>query len=219
VKGRWTGWIGTALIAICAGPLVAPELLAFPYREDFGQDRVWSVQPITRDVMGAILADANARVARSPLAARSEGRRIFLTDGRWRWLVLALNSRGGFALTRPVRDDLIFNRSDILSGTVENGAEIGGFRTLAGVIAHEKCHGMERRRYGLLVDWRKPTWLREGYCDHVAQESSLSDADVAKLKAEGKSHPALPYFEGRRRVAAILGRNGGDVEALFAKAD
>lgn len=216
------GWrqilIGLAALA-AASPFVAPEVLAFPYHEDFGADRVWSDVPIPREVMASILHDANARVARSPLAARSEGRRIFLTNGGWRWTLLALNNRGGFALTRAAREDLIFNRSNVMAGTVENGREPGGIRTIAGVIAHEKCHGMERRRFGLGVDLFKPEWLREGYCDYVAQESSLSDADVARLKAEGKSHPALPYYEGRRRVAAILAANRGNVDALFAGAN
>ncbi|HCF24582.1 MULTISPECIES: hypothetical protein [unclassified Novosphingobium] len=207
--------IGLAAL-VATSPFVAPEVLAFPYHEDFGSDRVWSEVPIPRDVMASILHDANARVARSPLAARNEGRRIFLTDGGWRWRVLALNNHGSFALTRAAREDLIFNRSDVLAGTVENGSELGGFRTMAGVVAHEKCHGMERRHFGLTVVVTAPTWLLEGYCDYVAQESSLSDADVARLKAEGKSHPALAYYEGRRRVAAILAANGGNVDALFA---
>lgn len=210
--------IGLAALLI-ASPFVVPEVLAFPHQEDFGADRVWSVGPIPRDIMASILADANARTIRSPIAVGSEGRRIFLTDGGWRWKLLALNNQGGFALTRAVREDLIFNRSDVLAGTVQNGAELGGFRTLAGVIAHEKCHGMERRHFGLMVTLTAPTWLLEGYCDYVAQESSLSNADVAQLKAKGESHPALPYYEGRRRVAAILQANGGNVDELFANPD
>jgi hypothetical protein len=89
---------------------------------------------------------------------------------------------------------------------------------VSGVLAHEICHGMLRRQFGLTVDWSKPQWLREGYCDHVAQESSLTAAQVARLKASGGKHPAIAYFEGRRRVAVELERNGGDVDALFTSA-
>jgi hypothetical protein len=216
MKLGWRGWlIGLAALA-AASPFVAPEVLAFPYQQDFGADRVWSVEAIPRERMAAILAESRRLVADSPLAKGAEGRRIFLTDGGWRWAVLALQSRRGFGLTRPLREDVILNHSDIASGTLYNGTENGRVRTIAGVIAHEKCHGMERRQFGLLVDLTNPTWLVEGYCDYVARESSLSDAAAADLKARGIADVALPYFEGRRRVAAILATNGGNVDALFA---
>ncbi len=75
---------------------------------------------------------------------------------------------------------------------------------------------MSRRHIGIITYQSKPVWLREGYCDYVAQESSLTASDVAKLKAMGRDHPALLYFAGRRRVAAELAANGGNVDALFA---
>lgn len=66
--------------------------------------------------------------------------------------------------------------------------------------------------------WRRyRAWKIESYADYVAQESSLSDADYAALKATGSDHPAMPYYEGRKRVAEILVRNGGAVEALFTQ--
>ena len=201
-----------------AGPVLAPQLLAFPHHETFGADRVWSVAALPRARTQAILDQANARVATSPLARGSEGRDIFLTDGGWRWLWLATGSRGAFALTRAINEAIIVNDSDITNNAVTNGQTPGGRRSLGAVIAHEKCHGMERHHFGITVDFTRPQWLREGYCDHVAGESSLSDADVALLAAQHRDHPALPYYHGRKWVAAILNRNGGSVDALFAEA-
>lgn len=77
---------------------------------------------------------------------------------------------------------------------------------------------MLRRHFGFTVDFTKPQWVREGYCDHVAGESSLSEQDVAQLQATGAHHPALPYFLGRKRVAASLAVNGGSVDRLFDEA-
>lgn len=204
--------------AVFAAPLFAPQLLAFPYSAEVGNDHIWSTSPIPISIMRNILGDANARVARSPLAIGSEGRDIFLTDGGWRWLWLANTTKGSLALTRPVNESVIVNQSDLATGLVANNTSVGGKRTLASVIAHEKCHGMIRRRFGITTDFVKPQWLREGYCDHVAQESSLTDQDVVALKAAGKNHPALPYYFGRKRVEAILAANGGNVERLFDEA-
>lgn len=216
---RWRQVLVWAAAAVAVGPFVAPELLAFPYQDTFGADRVWSTAPIPRARMAAILADANARVAASPLAAGSEGRRIFLTDGGWRWRVLALQSHYAFALTRAFREDMIVNRSDLPTDTVHNGLGDGRTRSLAGIVAHEKCHGMERRHFGLMADLNKPVWLREGYCDYVAGESTLTDAEVEVMRRSDPNHPALPYYEGRRKVTAILAANGGDVDRLFAEAN
>ena len=98
---------------------------------------------------------------------------------------------------------------------VENGAPVGGVRSLSGVIAHETTHLLVARRIG---EWRAfmlPGWKSEGYADYVARESSLRDSDYARLRANGASRPAMFYYEARRRVAEALRRNGGNVEAML----
>ena len=87
--------------------------------------------------------------------------------------------------------------------------------SLSGVIAHETTHILVARRLG---EWRAlllPAWKSEGYADYVARESSLGDADYARLSANGARRDAMFYYEARRRVAAALARNGGDVKALL----
>ena len=71
-------------------------------------------------------------------------------------------------------------------------------------------------RTRLAKDWTKPAWLREGYCDFVARESAIDERRAAELRKTDPDHRALVYFDGRRRVAAELSRNGGDVRAIFA---
>lgn len=207
-----------ALAFAAAGPLFAPRLLAFPYSEQIGADRIWATAPISRPALAKVLADANHRVAASPLARGAEGRDIYLTDGGWRWLWLANSARDSFALTRPMGEAVVVNRTDLATATVANPAGGNRTRTLPAIIAHEKCHGMLRRHFGLTVDFLKPQWLREGYCDHVAGESTLDDAEAARLLAERRSHPALPYYLGRRKVEAGLLANGNNVDRLFDEA-
>lgn len=209
------------LFLLLLSPVAAPQLLAFPYQARFGTTEVLSERPIDRAAMARVLARSNRLLAASPLAdAGPAGQRILLTDGGWRWTFLALSSRSGFALTRPVSDALsgavIINRSDPSADLVSNGAAMGGRRTLSGTIAHERTHMLVRRRLGWLEAALLPQWKSEGLADHVAQESSLSESDVAILRRSGKDHPALPYYWGRRRVAAELARNGGNVEALLS---
>ncbi|WP_170234849.1 hypothetical protein [Croceicoccus sediminis] len=46
-----------------AGPLLAPQLLAFPHYRESNGDRVWSVEPIDPDAVDAVTSRANALIA------------------------------------------------------------------------------------------------------------------------------------------------------------
>lgn len=214
--GRAGFWLSVPILLL-ASPLLAPQLLAFPYRTETAIGTVWSERPLDKAMLDKVSKGVTTRMATTPLADKAETRPIFLTDGGWRWTWIAATSRGAFALTRPLTRAVVVNRTDPASGLVQNGQSIGGTRTLAGVLAHEFTHGLIRRRFGILTATTIPAWKVEGYCDHVAGESSLSKADVIALKAAGRDHPALPYYEGRLKVEAALTANGGSVDALFAQ--
>lgn len=217
VGGRF-GALLTLLALVFVSPLFAPQLLAFPYKAHAGGSVVWSERPIPGPAMERVITRSQALTAQSPLSRAGEPRRIFMTQGGWRWAWLSASAAGSFALTRSFTDPVIIvNRADVAADRATNGRTIGGVRRLSSVIAHETTHGMIRRHFGRLTLVGKPQWLVEGYCDHVAQESALSAAQAAALEKRGTRHPALPYFHGRRKVAAILRANGGDVDALFAE--
>ena len=208
-------WALVLLVALPGTATVAPQLLAWPYSAEIGRTIVYSDRPIPPQ-MRDVLARSDALVARSPLAEPGLERRLFLTDGGWRWDLLALTSRGAFALRRPFRDAIIVNASDVAADRVENGAPVGGVRSLSGTIAHETSHILVADRLG---EWRAlmlPSWKSEGYADYVARESSLGDADYARLRSNGARREAMFYYEARRRVAAALARNGGDVQGFLS---
>lgn len=215
---RWLNRTLAFAAVLVVSPTFAPQLLAWPYHAERGTTHIYSVTPIPPDI-DAVLARADGLLAQSPVHEAGAPRTLFLTDGGWRWTWLALTSRSAFAVRRPLRDAIVVNASDIAADRVANGAALGGTRSLSGVIAHETTHVDVADRYGEFRAMMLPTWKSEGYADHVARESSLGDADYRRLRAAGASHPALPYYEGRRRVEAILARNGGDVNALMRGTD
>lgn len=196
-------------LAIAGFPIAVPQALAFLYHTTAHGSEFWSERPLDQAQLDVIAVRAARLVGQSPIAKPDERRHVFLTDGGWRWNWLALNNRGTFGLTRPLNEAVIINGGDPATDSVR-----GGRRTLSGTLAHETCHGVSRRHFGLTVVF-KPTWLTEGYCDYVAQESNLSDAEAIELHRIGSTRPALVYYDGRRRVAAILKANGGNVDALF----
>ena len=203
-----------ALAALLVTSVFAPEVLAFPHHRTIGDTAIYSDTPLPAE-LPQVLARSDALLRTSAIYGPGYGRRIFLTDGGWRWHVLALQLSDTFALTRAFSSAILINRSDVAHDRVFNGGTVGGVRSLSGVIAHERTHGLIRARYGLLADGLYPAWLREGYCDFVAGGGSLSEAQAAGLEAKHQPHPALLYYHGRKRVEAALKAEGGSVDALF----
>ena len=196
-------------------PLEAPQLLAFPYFEQIGRHRIYSETPIAPELKAVVRA-GDILAARSPISDADAHQPIFLTDGGWRWGWLTLTSHGAFAISRPGSEVIIVNRSNAAADAVFTQRSVGGKRALSATLAHEMTHGAIRKHFGILADWRYPAWLREGYCDHVAGGSSLTDAEAKSLTASGTPHPALVYWRGRKRVEFELQRDGGSVDSLFA---
>lgn len=214
--GRVGLMIGAPLLLL-ASPLIAPQLLAFPHYAEAGNSRVWSETPIDQAALERVMARAEALVSASPISRDREPRRIFLTEGGWRWLWLSNTSRGAFALTRFAGQNLIVNRADLAADRVVNNRTVGGSRKLSSVMAHEITHGVLLHHFGAIKMMGQPRWRVEGYCDHIAQESALTPEDVARIEARHEKHPALLYYHGRKRVEAALAAHGGSVDALFAQ--
>ena len=211
------------IMAVFAGSAIAaPQLLVFKHMEKISHTTVYSEIPIDRAAMLSILAKADQRVQSSPLYAGPVGTRIFMTNGGWRWRLLSLNNTAAVGMTRLssdlVSDAVLINNPDLKADSVSNGRKIGGMRSLSGVIAHERTHIMVRKFLGPLANFMLPQWKAEGYADYVAGDGSLTGEQVAQLRREGKWDPAIPYYDGRVRVAKILASNGNDVAALL-KAD
>lgn len=212
------GLLVLGIVLPFATPLYAPQLLAFPYRTATPIGTVWSESPISREALAASSATVRTRMATTPLAEPDERRPIFLTDGGWRWSWLTLGSGSSFAISRPFTKTVVVNRTNLVGEAAIGSSAKGRKRTLGSLLAHEFTHGLIRRSYGLLPSLGFPVWKVEGYCDHVAGESTLDAEAVSNLERAQQSHPALVYYRGRQRVAAQLAANGGDVDALFGAA-
>jgi hypothetical protein len=203
------------LLLLAVAVVHAPQLLAFPFEEHVGGVTVYAERPIDPRIASE-LARADGLLRASPIYTGPLDRSLFLTDGGWRWRLLAIQSPGAFAFRRPFSSAIVFNHSDVAADRVTNGRAIGGTRTLSGVIAHETTHIMIANHLGEIRSALLPTWQQEGYADYVARESSLTDAEAARLRQIDPAAPALVYHDVRRRVAAALSAKRGSVDAFFA---
>lgn len=91
MKRQVLRWLAFAAMLTIVAPVVAPPLLALPYKERIGAHIVRSAEPITPAVREAV-ADADRRVAASPSGDyRAPDQPIFLTG--WLGVVLAGGNR------------------------------------------------------------------------------------------------------------------------------
>ncbi|MEQ1547536.1 MAG: hypothetical protein ABL918_02685 [Chakrabartia sp.] len=194
---------------------VAPQLLAWPHKVVVGDTSVYAEAPISSEI-NRVLARSDALLRRSTIYSTGYGKQIFLTDGGWRWKLLAFRSSGAFGLSRPL-GSIIINRNSVRENWVNRGDDIGGIRSLSSIIAHERTHGLIRTHFGLLSDLQVPTWKREGYCEYIAGETSLTATQVADLRRRGIDHPAIVYFEGQAKMQRLLDVEGQTVDAVFAE--
>src|SRR5262249_39814380 len=118
--------LATGVISV-VGVLYAPSRLAFPDRATVGPNTGYSDEPITR-ALRIDMAKASALLAQSPIWEPEAQRDIYLTQGGWRWRVLALQSGGAFAFRRPFSHAIVVNRCDLDADRVSNGRAIGGMR-------------------------------------------------------------------------------------------
>jgi hypothetical protein len=208
--------VNRALIAL-AVPLVlvtyVPQVLAFPYKVRFGETVVRSERPLPAD-FGKIIAQADALLAQSPLYQGPVPRSIFLTSGGWRWRLIALKTSGAIAFRRPLRNLIVVNDADPATDRARSHRAFGGVRTLHDTIAHETTHILITDHFGMLRAAAFPRWKVEGYADHVARASSLSDAQAQEARRGRPNDPALVYHDARKAVEAQL-RRDPDVDRLF----
>jgi hypothetical protein len=210
-------WSFNLLALLLVSPSFAPQLLAFPHQRNIGDTRVYSELPLGPN-MENILKRSDTLLRQSKIYSNSFGRNLFLAQDGWRWNWLALSVRGGVGFTRPTSPNSVFvNIEDIAKDITPRRGPIGKERSISGTIAHERTHQLIWGHFGTLNSFRFPTWKVEGYSDYIAQETMLSADDVATLKNDGKDHPGIVYAEGKKRVTAILAKNSGSVDQLFAK--
>ncbi len=201
---------------IWAAILVSPKLLAFPYQIHIGDRSVYSETPIAPEI-STIMARSDALVRQSGIFSEGYGKVIYLTNGGWRWRLLSVPvSSDAFGLSRPWIETIVINQSDVVADKVFSKAAKRRTRTLSGTIAHEQAHGLLRAHFGPKI-LLAPNWKVEGYCDYIAQNGSLNDQQAVALEKINPDHPALVYYHGRKRVAAILSNNSGSVDQLFEK--
>lgn len=90
-------------------------------------------------------------------------------------------------------------------------------RTLSESIAHEIAHALIRRHSGRRAERGLPPWVREGYCEYVAQGSAIDPTTgLALLLAdEGAAVPGFAQFRNRLMIEYLINVRGLSIDDIF----
>ncbi len=203
--GRWlrrTGQALSILVLLYVSLYTFPQIL-FPYSYSIQGVTLYARSPLPPETPKRIAEIANL-IQRSELAVAGRTERIFVCNQPWLFRLLSPMSAGAFAYSLPVTDNVFVANTDLVHNVAHSAAPDFNTRSFSAVAAHEITHGLIRHRVGGF--YSLPTWVVEGYCDYVAQESSFPEAKGLYLLAAGKQHPSgsFQYFVYRQMVSYLI---------------
>jgi hypothetical protein len=170
----------------------------------------------------AIVADTEARLARSPLLLPGVAHHLYVCQSAWRWRLLSNGAfhSGAYAFgpfARPVFTRPVHFDRDRLVGP--SGNEATGERTVAYFFAHEVTHTLTSDFLGPAAYMSLPAWAREGYADYVARGDTFDYAANRALFVAGDRtlDPSASglYLRYALLVAHLVDREGWSPEQLL----
>jgi hypothetical protein len=155
-----------------------------------------------------IVADAEVRLRRYPHPSPERVTVVFSSQARHR----TFNPLGckTYAATDSARQ-IWFNEVDFRRDTFNFSSSDSTDRTIDGVLAHEVTHVALRQNYGQSILWTVPRWIREGYCETVARETSISFQSGSAQVRQASSDSSSRYFYFKSYIAVRGLYDGSDV--------
>ncbi len=154
----------------------------------------------------AILSEVNKLLdEHCPLEIRPK-QKIFLCSSFAQFTFFAPTAREAFALQYPIIQNIFIAKAAVQNNQSTRKAKENATRTLSGVIAHETTHSLLENDLGIIRYKLLPAWKNEGYCDYIAQESSLSAElrNKAICNLESKDSPAAFYYLARKIAERLM---------------
>ena len=165
-----------------------------------------------------MLERAEARLKTSPIYDDSFRRNVYLTDSHASYALLSHRAYNAFAHSVPFIENIFVNRSDVAADRVCIYRSQNNSRSLSGVVAHEVTHLLIQRRYGKVTTILMPTWKKEGYCDYIAGDSTITrDEGIARWRENQSNDQSYNYIRDRLMVEYLLEKEKISVDDLFGK--
>ncbi len=179
--------------------------------------RLYCTDPIPCEIE-TILSEIRSRIAVSTLHRDNHRFAVFVCNSKWLYAFFSPSSRRSFGIANPVTQFVFVADAEISRNQSRRFGAGHNVRSFVSVATHEMGHVLMRRRFGFWTDRRLPKWLKEGYCEMLAGESSFPEDTGDSLLAEGRSDSSMSfkYFTYRRMVEYLIKERGFTIEQLIS---
>ena len=209
--------ISAAVVAVAYLFLLFFPQPLFAYSVQYGNFNIHSREPIGPEIE-AVLDQAEVRLRRSPIYDETVGRHVYLTNGYGMYAFLSHRAYASFANSVPFIENVFINKTDIAADRVYMNREFSNSRSLSGVIAHEITHLFIHRRLGTLKSISTPIWKKEGYCEYIAGDSTITLEEGIRRWRENPSNDATyRYIKYHLMVKYLLETENLSVDDLFQR--
>jgi len=208
--------ISAAVIAVAYLFLLLFPQPLFAYSAQYGNFNIHSREPIGPEIE-TVLNDAEVRLRRSPIYETAD-RQIYLTNGYGMYAFLSHKAYSSFANSVPFSENVFINKTDIAADRVYMNRAFNNSRSLSGVIAHEITHLFIQHRFGTLKAISMPIWKKEGYCEYIAGDSTItSEEGLRRWRENPSDDTGYRYIKYHLMVKHLLEKEKISVEDLFEK--
>ena len=189
----------------------------FLFANSFGAHgiKIYSTNEIPEQAH-VLLSEIRTRIAESDFYRKGDRFTIFLCNSKFKYMYFSRRAWRSFGVA-PITGNVFLADVDIAHNISRAFRPDYNERSFVGVAAHEIGHVMIRRRIGFWSARRTPTWIKEGYCEFIAGESSFPKDEGDRLLSQGEERTELSfrYFLYRRMVEFLLNEKNRDIKDIF----
>jgi len=189
----------------------------FAYSVKYGNFNIHSREPVGPEIE-TVLNEAKLRLRRSTIYDESVGRHIYLTNGHGMYAFLSHKAYASFANSVPFIENMFINKTDIAADRVYMNRAFSNSRSLSGVIAHEITHLFIQRKFGTLKAIAIPIWKKEGYCEYIAVDSTITlEEGIRRWRESPSDDTGSRYIKYHLMVKYLLENENISVPELFER--
>jgi hypothetical protein len=204
---RIIGWCLAPLAAYCVLHVllvVFPQPL-FRHHRTYKNFTVYMRQQVPAEITD-VLDRVDTLLAASEINDPNAHHEIFLCNSyRLSRYLFLRNVHFG---CNPVTGDTFITNADVVNDVArceKLGPSDTRIRTLSETIVHEITHDLIRDHVGLLGERKLPVWVKEGYCELVAEGSAIDlELGLSVLKGEAPRVHGSANFRYRMAVEHLI---------------
>ena len=170
----------------------------FSHKIEYKNYKIYSTSSISKNISN-VLNRVDNLISASELYTTNIEHRIFICNNLNLYTFFAPMARKAYGCNYRMFGNIFVANCRIEKDIAFSNRNKNNKRSLSGIIAHEVTHSLINKYMGWIKNKMLPKWKEEGYCEFIAQESSIDNIIGIELFKKGQTDnsKAFKYFEYR----------------------